>query len=97
MDPDLSETPAHVAAGTADGRDPLSALEARLAAPGGGAARQDCLLHLARIEQRLRERITAGLPRAAYADCQAAIDALDAAAEVLRAWPARATQRHVAR
>lgn len=63
----------------------LTDLEATLAGPDGQATRRALAAQLADIETRLAQRIAAGLPRDAFADWQAATDAVRAAQEVLDA------------
>lgn len=69
----------------------LTDLEARLAAPGGAALRDALADRAAALEQALRTRIAAGLPRLDFPAWQAAAEAACAAREVLAAWPATDT------
>ena len=61
----------------------MTELEELLALPTGVALRQDLMARLARMNQRLRMQIAAGMPRDEYADCQALADAVSAAHDVL--------------
>ena len=53
----------------------LTDLEQRLAAPGGGAVREEWMAQTSRLEQRLRGRIAQGLSRDEFPVWQAAADA----------------------
>lgn len=64
----------------------LTSLEARLAAPGGAALRDELTARLQALEQRLRERIAAGLPREDFPAWQAVAEAAQAARQALAAW-----------
>lgn len=65
----------------------MTELEARLAGPGGSAHRDELCNGLEVLGRRLRFQIAEGVPRAEFADWQAAADAVAAAGEVLRRWP----------
>lgn len=71
------------------GKEPgfMTELEARLAGPGGAACRDALCGSLDLMGRRLRFQIAEGVPRAEFADWQAAADAVAAAGEVLRLWP----------
>ena len=71
----------------------MTELEEQLASPTGEATRQATLQRLAELELRLRKQIVAGVARETYADCQASMEAIDAASEIMRAWPARVRER----
>ena len=79
-----------IAGGNAEKPDGLTTeLEEQLASPTGETTRQATLQRLAELELRLRKQIAAGVARETYADCQASVDAIDAASEIMQAWPAR--------
>lgn len=61
----------------------LTDLEARLQSPEGPALRDALAARTADIEQRLRQRIAAGLPRDQFPAWQAAADAARAAGGIL--------------
>lgn len=61
----------------------LTELEARLAGPDGASLHTELGKQLRTIERRLRERILDGLSREDYLDSQAAIQAVQAAYDVL--------------
>lgn len=61
----------------------LTELEERLNGPDGVAVRDEVATRLAEMEQRLRGQIAAGMPRNEFPDCQAALDAVVAAAEFI--------------
>lgn len=65
----------------------LTDLETRLAAPGGAALRGELAARLQALEQRLRERVAAGLPREDFPLWQSTAEAAAAARETLAAWP----------
>jgi hypothetical protein len=66
--------------------EPMTDLEARLAAPGGDALRDQLQARLETVEADLRRRIAASVPRAEFAALAACADAAEAAQEVLREW-----------
>ena len=65
----------------------LTELEERLAAPGGQQVQEALLQRLDALAWRLRQELAASVPRADYPNHAAAIDAVQAAREVLAAWP----------
>lgn len=65
----------------------MTALEARLAQPDGVAVLTEMSSRVDALAHRLRGQMLEGVPRAEFADWQAAADAVAAAGEVLRNWP----------
>lgn len=61
----------------------MTELEQRLAAPGGEAERQALLAQLTQLQWRLRQKLAASVPRAAYQDLEALALAVEAAHSVL--------------
>lgn len=68
--------------------DNLTELEARLAAPGGQALRDELQARLAALEQRMRWKAAERLPRDQHAQATALADAALSAQDVLRRWRA---------
>lgn len=71
---------------------PLTELEQHLSAPDGEDTRRALLAQLADLHWRLRQRLTASVPRAEYENLAALSQAAQAAHEVLQAWPRPASR-----
>jgi|GEM_PF-811982 hypothetical protein len=65
----------------------LTELEAKLAASGGAALRDELAARAQALENRLRARLAQGLARDDFPAWQAAADAAAAARQVLAGWP----------
>lgn len=65
----------------------MTDLEERLAAPDGAALRESLLKQLAGIDERLRLQMRSSLPRDEFATCESVSEAVQAAIQVLLAWP----------
>lgn len=68
----------------------MTELEERLAGPEGSKVRSELVNELAQIELRLRRSIM--LPRTEYLQVSGLADAVQAAQEVLNAWPVGTSQ-----
>ena len=67
----------------------LTELEEKLALPGGKVLQTQMVADLNAIAFRLRQQLATGLPRPEFELHQRAADAVQAALEVLQAWPVR--------
>ena len=65
----------------------LTELEEKLSKPGGFALRQNMLVALGATALRLRQQLAASVPRAEFESHTKALDATQAAIEVLQDWP----------
>jgi hypothetical protein len=65
----------------------LTELEEKLSKPGGFALQQKMLVALAATALRLRQQLAASVPRAEFESHTKALDATQAAIEVLQDWP----------
>ena len=65
----------------------LTTLEELLCQPGAAQERDARLQRLDALAARLRQQLLASVPRSEYPACAAAAEAVQAAQEVLRAWP----------